>query len=90
MYRIGFPGWKVAARWGVPLSLRVLIHYDSEAASYWTTSPDLGGLIVTGNDLEELFAEVKLAAPDLIELEIGQPARLARTSFTPVDSLQPA
>lgn len=85
MYRIGFPGWKLAARIGVPLTVRVHIHHDPQASSYWTTSPDLGGLIVTGDTLEELFREVQLAAPDLIELELGRPAQLARTTFTPVD-----
>jgi predicted RNase H-like HicB family nuclease len=85
MYRIGLPGWKLAARIGMPLTLRVYIHHDPKAASYWTTSPDLGGLIVTGNTLDELFREVQLAAPDLIELELGRSAQLARTTFTPVN-----
>lgn len=90
MYRIGFIGWKLAARLGVPLSMRVNIHYDPEVSVYWTTSPDLGGLIVEAKTLDELFSEVKMAAPDLIELELGQPARVSRTTFTPIDSLQPA
>lgn len=90
MYRVGLPGWKIAARMGVPLPVRVHIHHDPEAASYWTTSPDLGGLIVSASTLEELFAEVRTAAPDLIELELGRPANLAQTTFTQVDTLQPA
>ena len=84
-YRVGLPGWKLAARMGVPVSIRVHIHFDPEVASYWTTSPDLGGLIVTGKSLDELYGEVKLAAPDLIELELGKPAPLARTTFMAVD-----
>lgn len=90
MYRIGFPGWKLAARLGVPLSMRVHIHHDADAGSYWTTSPDLGGLIVSGADLDELFSEVHLAAPDLIELELGRPAQVARTTFTPMGAMQAA
>lgn len=86
MYRVGFPGWKLAARFGVPLSMRVHIHYDPEVSSYWTTSPDLGGLIVTGSTLDELFSEVRLAAPDLIELEIGKAAPLPKATYTPVDN----
>ena len=87
MYRIGWLGWKLAARCGFPLTLRVHIHFDPEVSSYWTSSPDLGGLIVTGATLDELFKEVELAAPDLIELELGRPAALARTTFTPVDRI---
>ena len=75
----------MAARCGVPLTLRVHIHFDADVGSYWTSSPDLGGLIVTGATLDELFKEVELAAPDLIELELGKPALLGRTTFTPVD-----
>lgn len=86
MYRIGFPGWKIAARLGVPLSLRVRIHFDPEVSSYWTSSPDLGSLIVTGQSLDELFKEVHLATPDLIELELGSPAKLGKTTFTPQDN----
>jgi predicted RNase H-like HicB family nuclease len=88
MYRIGLPGWKIAARWGVPLSMRIHIHHDPDARVYWTSSPDLTGLIVEGATLDEVFAEVKLAAPDLIELELGQPANIGRTMFMPVEDLQ--
>ena len=28
MYRVGLPGWKLAARLNLPLSLRVDVHYD--------------------------------------------------------------
>jgi predicted RNase H-like HicB family nuclease len=90
MYRIGFPGWKIAARLGLPLSMRVHIHFDAEVASYWTTSPDLGGLIVTGQTLDELFKEVQLASPDLIALELGKPAPRTKTTFTPIDHFLPA
>ncbi|MFM2075645.1 MAG: hypothetical protein RJB34_1950 [Pseudomonadota bacterium] len=85
MYRVGFLGWKITARFGIPLALRVHIHYDPEVSSYWTSSPDLGGLIVTGQTLDELYKEVHLATPDMIALELGKPAPLARTTFTPVD-----
>jgi predicted RNase H-like HicB family nuclease len=87
MYRIGLPGWKIAARLGIPLSMRVHIHRDPECSGYWTSSPDLRGLIVTGESIDDLFQEVKLAAPDLIELELGKPANIARTTFTPVDNM---
>lgn len=87
MYRVGFPGWKIAARLGIPMSLRVDIHHDDEVNIYWTTSPDLGSLIVEGKTLDDLWKEVQLAAPDLIELELGRPAPKTFTQFNMSDDL---
>ena len=70
MYRVGLPGWKIAARAGIPLLVRVDVHYDPDVKSYWTTSPDLVGLIVTGNSIDELLNEAKIGMNELIELAI--------------------
>lgn len=85
MYRVGFPGWKLAARAGIPLQVRVNVHYDPEVKSYWTTSPDLDGLIVTGNTIDELLHEAKLGIDGLLELALqGQHVRAApQLSFSP-------
>ena len=70
MYRVGFPGWKIVARFGAPMLVRVDVHYVAEAKSYWTSSPDLKGLVVTGDTLDELFREAKSGINDLMELEL--------------------
>lgn len=70
MYRVGFPGWKIAARFGASMTVRVDVHYDPEVKSYWTSSPDLKGLVVTGNSLDELFREAKSGIHDLMEVEL--------------------
>ena len=70
-YRVGFPGWKVAARLGLPVRLRIYVKFDPEVKSYWTTSPDLPGLTVTGATLDELRSEVRLAAESLFDLELN-------------------
>lgn len=70
-YRIGLPGWKVAARAGVPLSFRAYVHRDKEAKMFWATSPDIDGLAVEGASLDELMREITSAADSLIELELG-------------------
>lgn len=70
-YRVGFPFWKQAAKLGMGLSLRVHYHFDKEANSYWTTSPDLRGLVVAADTLEELHKEVSYAALDLIDLAVN-------------------
>lgn len=71
MYRVGFPGWKVAARLGVPILLRVDVHFDRESKSYWADSPNLDGLVVSGATLDELRNEVRGAAESLLELQLN-------------------
>jgi predicted RNase H-like HicB family nuclease len=70
-YRIGLPGWKVAARVGVPLSFRTYVQKDKEANVYWATSPDIDGLTVEGANIDELMHEIMGAASTLVELELG-------------------
>jgi predicted RNase H-like HicB family nuclease len=75
MYRIGLPFWKTAARAGLPLSFRVRVVRDDETNSFWAESPDLDGLVVSGQTLEELRTEVLSAAQGLLELEVGSAPR---------------
>lgn len=70
IYRIGFPGWRLAARVGVPLCLRVQAFKDDESNSYWAKSDDLNGLVVSGTTLDELQREVMAAVPLLLQLEV--------------------
>lgn len=70
MYRVGFPGWKLAARVGFPLRLNVQAYRDEESNSYWAKSDDLDGLVVSGQTLDELQREVMAAIPELLQLEI--------------------
>lgn len=69
-YRVGFPGWKLAARFGVPLHLRVIAYKDEESNSYWAKSDDLDGLVVAGATLDELQREVMQAVPTLLSLAV--------------------
>jgi predicted RNase H-like HicB family nuclease len=71
MYRVGFPGWKIAARFGAQMYIRVNVHFDPEVKSYWTSSPDLTGLVVTGNSLDELIREAKAGIDTLMEIELN-------------------
>jgi len=76
MYRVGLPGWKLAARLNLPLSLRVDVHFDHEVNIFWATSPDLDGLAVEGQTLDVLRSEVRGAAESLLELAmIGKASR---------------
>ena len=81
MYRVGFPFWKVLARMGLHVRLRVDISHDPETNVYIAQSPDLDGLIVEGRTLEDLKSEALLAASTLLELALHQPKPLARADF---------
>jgi predicted RNase H-like HicB family nuclease len=70
MYRVGFPGWKVAARLNVPMKFLVCIHRDDEAKVYFAHSPHLRGLTVEAATLEELREEVRSAATELLDIEL--------------------
>jgi predicted RNase H-like HicB family nuclease len=79
MYRVGLPGWKIAARLGVPVLIRVRVHYDEESKSYWADSPDLDGLTVAGSTLDELQSETLSACDMLLSLYLEKSAFHATT-----------
>ncbi len=86
-YQVGWPGWKFAARMRVPLLVRVRVHFDAESKSYWADSPDLDGLVVAGQDLDELRSEVFAAADELLNLAIRSPRVRATTELLILDEL---
>lgn len=69
-YRVGLPGWKLAARLGIPLKFVVQVHEDEETHSFWASSDHLDGLVVSGNSLAELRREVMLATESLLDLAL--------------------
>lgn len=82
MYRVGFPGWKLAARVGLPLKLQVQVHFDPESNSYWAESSALDGLVVAGATIEDVTKEVIAAAQGLFELQFeGQPRASAKAQL---------
>ena len=58
MYRIGFPGWKIAAWLNVPLLVKIEVIHDKTAKVFVATSPDLAGLVVEAKTMDQLFPEV--------------------------------
>lgn len=86
MFLIGWPFWKLLARLGLPLGLRVAVHYDSESKTFWADSPDLDGLVVSGETPENLAREIHIAATELVELQLSgrhlrQDAIVVKESF---------
>ena len=75
MVRVGFPGWKLFARLGLPVHVRVTVHFDEQSKTFWADSADLDGLIVSGNTPEELATELREAAASLIGLAMSGSTR---------------
>ena len=67
MYRVGFPGWKIAARIGVPLLVKIEVVHDRQAQVFIATSKDLPGLVVESVHMAEMFSEVYDCVNILIE-----------------------
>jgi len=70
-YRIGFIGWKIAARLGLPLGLTVRIARDEEAGVWLAQGVHYNNLMVEADNLDNLFKEIHNCAIDLIEIELG-------------------
>ena len=76
IYRVGFPGWKLAERLGVPLVFGVRVHKDEAFGTYWAESNDMDGLVVSGTDLDDLQSEIMGAAEGLLSLSVNTTRRL--------------
>lgn len=86
-YRVGMPGWRVAARHGVLLTVRINAHYDPESQSFWADSPDLDGLTVAGTTLDELRREALTATEELLDLAVGGSSHNVKTNLRVRDTV---
>ncbi len=69
MYRLGWPFAAFFAEMGMSLLIKVEIIHDNEANVYVATSPDLKGLVVEAETLDELEKEVWDLVPELLTLD---------------------
>ena len=67
MYRIGLPFWKLTARLGVPMHLRVHVQRDQETQLFVATSLDLRALVVEASSMDELVAATQDAIDMLMD-----------------------
>ncbi len=72
MYRLGWPGATFLAKMGLSLLIKVEINHDKLANVYVATSPDLKGLIVEAETLDELEKEVWDLVPELLTLDMPE------------------
>ncbi len=75
MYRVGMPFWKVAARLGVPMLVRVQVARDAEAGVFVATSPDLRGLVAEAKTSTELIRAVYDCTDLLLEAALNSPLK---------------
>lgn len=68
-YRLGWPLGRVFARFGLPAVIRIEAIHDDEAGVFVATSPDVRGLVIEADTLEEVANEVRLVLPDLLGFE---------------------
>lgn len=73
MYRIGLPFWKQAARFGIPLNIRVNVMHDDEANVFVATSDDLRGLVCEASTMDELVVEVNSSINELLSIQLRNP-----------------
>lgn len=60
-YRVGFPGWKIAARLGLPLKIRVFVVYDEESKMLVAECNDFQpylGIVTEGETFVELQRKI--------------------------------
>jgi predicted RNase H-like HicB family nuclease len=83
-YRIGFPGWKIAAKSGARMYFRVRVCKDSDSNTYWASSDDLAGLAVAGDTLDDVERAIEEVAPILYRslLDNGAGGRGARAKMS--------
>lgn len=67
MYRVGLPFWKLLARCGMPVHLRIMVQRDSESDMLVATSPDLDGLVVESTTMDDLMIETREVIDMLLE-----------------------
>jgi len=58
MYPMGWPLWKLLARMGVPVIIRINVIHDTQAGVYTATSPNLPGLVAEADSKAALIEAV--------------------------------
>lgn len=73
-HRVGAPGWKLAARLGVPLTVQVPVRWDDEAKVFVAVSDDFlpeFGCVAESPTWSGLEAELKAVFEDAFETIFG-------------------
>ena len=69
-YRVGFPGWKLAARIGISLKVVVEVTFDNETGYFTALSSDFNpesGIAAEAKTWDELVKEVEIEINEAME-----------------------
>lgn len=66
-WRLGYPGWRLAANFGLPIKIKVDVFRDEDAGTYCASSDDIG-LAVEAESLDGLMREIHTALPVLLQI----------------------
>lgn len=66
-YRMGWPLWKLFAKFGATIVISVKVFEDKKAGVLIATSPDLPGLICEEKHLTDLKESIEVCAVALLE-----------------------
>lgn len=83
-YRVGMPLWKVIAKIGFKLRLRVVAKYDPDAKCYYVAFSDLKGLNTDGESLDSLRANIKECANLLLEDYVKDISKVSVSMEVPI------
>jgi len=61
----------LVAKSGRAIEFRVDVHHDREAGVYIATSPDLRGLVVEADSMDQLMEEVRGAVEMLLDFQLS-------------------
>ena len=75
MYRVGWLGWKMLAKAGAPLLIKLEIARDAHANVFICTSPDLAGLVVESPTIEALHKDVNDCIEMLLQDLLKEPPK---------------
>jgi len=80
-YPISWFGARLLAKLKVNLSVRVKVEFDPEANVYIASSPDLTGLILEAETVEEMINEIAEWVPNLLN-DQEQPLAMVESTIT--------
>lgn len=70
-YKVGFPGWKIAYKMGVPLYYRYTIYFNPELKHFCGFCPDIKGAITESSDLKEVIEAIQDCALEFISVDLN-------------------
>lgn len=81
-YPAGWPLWRVAARSGMPIHIKVKVLFDSEAGVFVAYESTLPGLVAEAETVDQLIKNIDAAADDLLRSHVEGPHPRPVASYT--------